>query len=66
MAPFSDATAGTLCAKALVNTTHPITAVTHGQINRTRRRWFKNGNVCMAVAGCYYQSQSSSLVLKSI
>jgi hypothetical protein len=54
------------CAEASANTMHPITAVTHGQIIRTCRRWFKNRNVCMAAASLYNQSQLSSPVLKSI
>jgi hypothetical protein len=44
---------GVFCAEALAKIMHPITAVTNGQTNRTRRRRFRNRNLFM-VANCLY------------
>jgi hypothetical protein len=32
---------------------HPIAAVTHGQVNRARRRWLMNENEFIAATGSY-------------
>jgi hypothetical protein len=55
-----------LGAKGSANTVHPHAASTHGQDNRTRRRWFRNRNVRMAALCFDDQFRFSAVILKSI
>src|SRR5712692_4472689 len=55
-----------LGAEAWANTVHPHAASTHGQDNRTRRRSFRNRNVCMAALCFDNQFRYSAVILKSI
>src|SRR2546428_13086629 len=53
-------------AGAWANTVHPHAASTHGQDHRTRRRWFRNRNVCMAALCFDNQFRFKAVILESI